>query len=76
MLITDVVMPGMTGPELARQLALVRPHIQVLYMSGYTERVLAQQGALPPGSAYLDKPFTLDALARKVRQLLDAARVS
>ena len=76
MLITDVVMPGMTGPELARQLALVRPHIRVLYMSGYTERVLAQQGALPPGSAYLDKPFTLDALARKVRQLLDAARVS
>ena len=69
-------MPGMIGPELARQLALVRPQMRVLYMSGYTERVMVQQGALPPGSAYLDKPFTLNALARKVRQLLDAARVS
>src|SRR5438093_170583 len=73
MLITDVVMPGMTGPELARQLASRRPQMKVLYVSGYPQRAMAQQRALPPGSAFLDKPFTLDALARKVRQMLDAS---
>jgi len=73
MLITDVVMPGMTGPELARQLASRRPQMKVLYVSGYPQRAMVQQRALPPGSAFLDKPFTLDALARKVRQMLDAS---
>src|SRR5207247_6171286 len=62
MLITDVVMPGMTGPELARELASRRPQMKVLYVSGYPQRAMAQQRALPPGSAFLDKPFTLDAL--------------
>ena len=73
MLITDVVMPGMTGPELARQLASRRPQMKVLYVSGYPQRAMAQQRALPPGSAFLDKPFTLDGLTRRVRQMLDAS---
>ncbi len=71
-LVTDVIMPGMNGRELARVLAGERPAMRVLYMSGYTDAAIAHQGILPPGTAFLSKPFTPDALARKVREVLDA----
>ena len=65
-------MPGMNGRELARVLATTRPTLRVLYMSGYTDAVIAQEGVLEPGTAFLAKPFTPDALARKIREVLDA----
>jgi PAS domain S-box-containing protein len=69
-LITDVVMPGMGGRELAKRLLQIRPDLGVLYLSGYTEDTILHQGALDPGTAFLQKPFTLQNLARKVREVL------
>ncbi|HKB97264.1 MAG TPA: PAS domain S-box protein [Terriglobales bacterium] len=68
-LITDVMMPGIGGRELARKLLLLRPAISVLYLSGYTEDAVTQ-GALGPSTAFLQKPFTLQNLAKKVREVL------
>jgi PAS domain S-box-containing protein len=70
-LVTDVVMPGIGGPALARRVAAARPGIRVLLMSGYTDARLPE-GRLAPDTAFLAKPFTPDALVRKVRELLDA----
>jgi two-component system cell cycle sensor histidine kinase/response regulator CckA len=72
MLLTDVVMPGLSGRDLADKLAARRPGIRVLYMSGYPGDAVVQHGELPPGSAFLQKPFSPDSLARKVRDVLDA----
>src|SRR5262249_35842817 len=72
LLLTDVIMPGLNGRELARVLAEPRPRMRVLYMSGYTDAAMSQQGILPPGTAFLSKPFTPEILARKVREVLDA----
>jgi len=72
-LITDVVMPGMGGRELAKRLLQIRPTLGVLYLSGYTEDTILHQGALDPGTAFLQKPFTLQNLARKVREVLRVA---
>jgi len=69
-LITDVVMPGIGGRELARKLVLLRPGISVLYLSGYTEDAVVTPGALGPSTAFLQKPFTLQNLAKKVREVL------
>jgi len=70
LLITDVVMPGMGGCELAQRVAANRPQIKVLYLSGYTEDAIVHQGVLEPGTAFLQKPFALQMLARKVREVL------
>jgi two-component system cell cycle sensor histidine kinase/response regulator CckA len=71
-LITDVMMPGMGGRDLAKQLLELRPGIGVLYLSGYTEDAIATQGVVSPGTAFLQKPFTLQNLAKKVREVLRA----
>ena len=73
LLITDVVMPGLSGPLLAEKLVAARPGTKVLYTSGYGDDTLRQYGALEPDHAFLEKPFTRDALVRKVRELLDSA---
>ena len=70
-LLTDVVMPGASGPELTRQLVERRPALKVIYMSGYTEDAIVQHGVLNPGIAFLHKPFTSDTLGRKIREALD-----
>jgi DNA-binding response OmpR family regulator len=69
-LITDVVMPGMGGRELAKRLMGLRSQLGVLYLSGYTEDAIVNHGALDPGTAFLQKPFTLQKLAQKVREVL------
>jgi two-component system, cell cycle sensor histidine kinase and response regulator CckA len=74
MLITDVVMPGMSGRELSARLCASHPHTKLLYLSGYTEDAIVHEGVLEPGTAFLQKPFTLQTLARKVREVLGSER--
>jgi two-component system, cell cycle sensor histidine kinase and response regulator CckA len=74
LLVTDVVMPGMSGSELARRLRAMKPSLPVLFTSGYTADAISQHGELAPGTAFLEKPFTPDALARKVRDVIDDSR--
>jgi PAS domain S-box-containing protein len=70
-LLTDVVMPGASGPELTRQLIKQRPALKVIYMSGYTEEAIARHGGLEPGVAFLHKPFTSATLGGKIREVMD-----
>ena len=71
LLLTDVIMPGMNGRELANQILSRRPDIRVIYMSGYTENAIGHNGTLEEGVILLQKPFTLSALKTKVREVLD-----
>jgi two-component system cell cycle sensor histidine kinase/response regulator CckA len=72
LLLTDVIMPNMSGRELADQAARLQPALKVLYMSGYTDGAIEQHGVLAPGVFFLHKPFTLVDLAQKVREVLDS----
>ncbi|HXE89372.1 MAG TPA: PAS domain S-box protein [Terriglobales bacterium] len=72
LLLTDVVMPGQSGPEVARRLSPVRPAMKVLYISGYAPNAIVEQGTLGPGAAFLHKPFTPSALLEKVQQVLES----
>jgi len=76
LLVTDVVMPGMNGKELADRLTAERPDLRVLYISGYAEHAVVRQGVLVEGIAFLSKPFDLSELARTVREVLDKASVA
>jgi two-component system, cell cycle sensor histidine kinase and response regulator CckA len=73
LLITDVMMPGMKGPELAQQVMALHPDIKVLFMSGYPEEVLFHKGALEPNAAFLHKPFNSCTLFSKVRETLETS---
>lgn len=71
LLLTDVVMPGMSGRDLAKHLTALHPYLRVLYMSGYTHNVIAENGTLEEGLSFLQKPFAPRALTQRVRETLD-----
>ena len=75
LVVSDVVMPGMSGPEVAQAVTSMRPGTQVLYISGYTDSAVGNHGVLESGIAFLQKPFNADELSRKVREVLDSAVV-
>jgi len=72
LLLTDVIMPGMSGRELAKRLGSKRPEMKVVYMSGYTDDAIVRHGLLEQGTAFIQKPFTPSSLARKVREVLES----
>jgi CheY-like chemotaxis protein len=69
LVLTDVIMPGVNGPELVRELRAERPSLEVIYMSGYTDDAIVHHGVLDAGIVFLQKPFTSDALAQKLREV-------
>lgn len=73
LMVTDVVMPGMSGPELVRRMRPAHPGMRVLFISGYTDDAIGRHGLLDAGIAYLPKPFTPSVLARKVREVLETS---
>jgi CheY-like chemotaxis protein len=72
LLLTDVVMPGLNGRELADRAKAIRPHIKVLFMTGYSQDAIFHQGRLDPNIELIEKPFGSVALATRVRAVLDA----
>jgi len=73
LLLSDVIMPGMNGRQLWEHLRAQHPEMRVLFMSGYTDETILNEGALPPGIEYIHKPFPPDALVKKVRSMLDGS---
>jgi two-component system cell cycle sensor histidine kinase/response regulator CckA len=71
LVLTDVVMPEMDGRELVERLRIRNPAIRVVFMSGYSEQSVANNGAMPPGTGFVEKPFTVDTLMRRLREVLD-----
>jgi two-component system cell cycle sensor histidine kinase/response regulator CckA len=71
LLLTDIVMPEMSGPELAAEIAAARPGIKIIYTSGYTDEAFSRQGILDPGVNFIQKPYRPKALGRKIREVLD-----
>ena len=71
LMLADIIMPGMSGSELAKLLKPLYPEIKILYMSGYTDNAIVRHGVLEKGVNYIQKPFTMEGLARKVREVLD-----
>jgi len=76
LLLTDVVMPDLSGPELAAQLMTIHPEMKVLYMSGYADNAIVRHGVLPADAPFVQKPFTPESLNSKVREVLDGPRPS
>jgi CheY-like chemotaxis protein len=74
LLLTDVAMPGMNGRELAKRADALRPGLKVLYVTGYSRNAIVHQGRLDPGVELIQKPITQEALAGRVRDLLDARK--
>ena len=72
LLLTDIVLPRMGGPEIAHRMRALRPGIRVLFTSGYTDRGVVENGVLESGIAFLQKPFAVDELCRKIREVLDS----
>jgi CheY-like chemotaxis protein len=75
LLLTDVIMPGMNGREVAKRVVSLRPTTKVVYMSGYPENAIGHNGTLDEGTTLLQKPFTLQALKEKVREVLESETV-
>ena len=73
LLLTDVVMPEVSGSQLAERLRALAPSMRILFMSGYSDEAVQRHGELSAAAAFLEKPFTEGTLARKVREVLDAA---
>ena len=71
LLLSDLVMPGLSGRELAARIRADRPELRILFMSGYADEAVNRNGTLEPGAAFLEKPFTAAALATKIRDTLD-----
>jgi DNA-binding response OmpR family regulator len=71
LLVTDLVLPGVSGRQVAEVLQRARPGLRVLYMSGYDESVMSAEGPVRPGDAFLQKPFAVEALLHQVRVLLE-----
>jgi len=71
LLLTDVIMPGMNGRELAARLTAIDPDMKVLFMSGYTDNIVIQQGVLEPGIMLVNQPLVPNLLARKIREILN-----
>ncbi len=75
LLLTDVVMPKMSGRELTERIRPLRPDLRILYMSGYIDDAILRRDVLEDGAPFLQKPFTSEVLARKVREVLDSPRM-
>ena len=73
-MVTDVVMPGLSGPELAQRLKPLHPELRVLYISGHTDDEMLRHGVREGLAAFLQKPFTIDTFARKLRDVLEGAK--
>jgi CheY-like chemotaxis protein len=74
LVLTDMVMPRMSGQELARRISALKPETRIVFMSGYSDQAIGETGTLAPGTLFLQKPFTMDALMRTIRRALDEGR--